>query len=210
MHTCFKVTRVSKALPTHSSGILPHLLVHYNLAFWSTAGGEKERKGIESYLGISNRKSELRGISRQIFNPLMSALSLTQFIGGFFSLGGALQSGALANAVDVQTLMMESDALGGSMENVKDQVMGFTSGLKPLADAYGHLSLPPAIDLDAGEIPKDESGEPLRAKGDIEFTNVCFTYPRNSDPTLNGASFRVNAGEFVGLTGETGYVVDLD
>ena len=65
--------------------------------FQSYARGEKERRGIESYLAISNRKSELRGISLQIFNPLMSALSLTQSLCGFFSLGGALESGALAN-----------------------------------------------------------------------------------------------------------------
>jgi|EP01047_Picozoa_sp_COSAG01_P027270 ABC-type multidrug transport system fused ATPase/permease subunit len=50
----------------------------------------------------------------------------------------------------------------------------------------------------------DKAGQPLRAKGDIEFTDVCFTYPRNSDRTLNGSSFVVRAGEFVGLTGETG------
>ena len=75
-----------------------HSSLHTNhLPCCCYARGEKERKGIESYLAISNRKSELRGISLQIFNPLMSALSLTQSLCGFFSLGGALESGALAN-----------------------------------------------------------------------------------------------------------------
>ena len=173
--------------------------------FQSYARGEKERKGIESYLEMDNRRTELWGIAGQIFSPMQSALHLfLKDIGGFTSVGGVLESGALTDAVQVQTLMMESDALGGQMENVKDQILGFGNGLKPLADAYGHLSIPPAIPLDEGIIPKDDSGQPLRAKGDIEFIDAVFTYPRNSDPTLNGASFKVEAGEFVGLTGETG------
>ena len=55
-----------------------------------------------------------------------------------------------------------------------------------------------------GIVPRDDDGKIMRAQGEIEFVAACFTYPRNSDRTLNGATFKVKRGEFVGLTGETG------
>jgi hypothetical protein len=120
--------------------------------FQSYARGDRERKGIENYLEMSNRRSELSGVANQIFTPIMAALHLfAKDVCGYTSVGAVLESGVLTDAVDAQTMMDESDALGWSMENVKDQVLGFGNGLKPLADAYGHLSIPPAIDLNKGE-----------------------------------------------------------
>ena len=41
-------------------------------------------------------------------------------------------------------------------------------------------------------------------KGDIEFRNLTFTYPGTAAPSLHDVSFKINAGESVGVIGKTG------
>ncbi|GEO48197.1 ABC transporter ATP-binding protein [Companilactobacillus kimchii] len=41
-------------------------------------------------------------------------------------------------------------------------------------------------------------------EGDIEFDNVTFTYPGDDTPTLKDISFKVKAGEMIGIIGATG------
>ena len=38
----------------------------------------------------------------------------------------------------------------------------------------------------------------------VEFRNVHFTYPETETPVLNGISFNLNSGEFLGIMGHTG------
>lgn len=40
--------------------------------------------------------------------------------------------------------------------------------------------------------------------GDIEFDHVTFTYPGDDAPTLKNVSFKVKAGEMIGIVGATG------
>ena len=41
-------------------------------------------------------------------------------------------------------------------------------------------------------------------RGDIEFKNLTFTYPESETPALFDVSFKINAGENVGIVGKTG------
>lgn len=63
---------------------------------------------------------------------------------------------------------------------------------------------------------KDREGledKPVEVKGAIEFKNLNFTYPLSDREVLTDVSFKINAGENVGLIGRTGAgkttIVDL-
>ena len=69
--------------------------------------------------------------------------------------------------------------------------------------------------LDAPLDVKDNDGviDPGEIKGDIEFKNLTFRYPDGSYDVLNNVSFKISAGENVGIIGKTGTgkttIVDL-
>lgn len=49
-----------------------------------------------------------------------------------------------------------------------------------------------------------EQQKRVRIKGDIQFENTSFTYPNSRKEILKDISFTVNAGEKIGILGETG------
>lgn len=51
---------------------------------------------------------------------------------------------------------------------------------------------------------RDDVVDPGEIKGEIEFKNLTFTYPGASQPSLCSVSFKINAGESVGVIGKTG------
>ena len=60
--------------------------------------------------------------------------------------------------------------------------------------------------LDEDTTIKDRPGarELSDAEGEIEFRNLSFAYPDDNVPVLKNLSFRIKAGETVGITGRTG------
>lgn len=71
----------------------------------------------------------------------------------------------------------------------------------------GQASLKRISDLlDSPQDVKDREGavELGNAKGDIEFKHLDFTYPDSEVVLLKDVSFKINAGESVGLAGRTG------
>ena len=60
--------------------------------------------------------------------------------------------------------------------------------------------------LDEDTTIKDHPGarELSDAEGEIEFRNLSFAYPDDNVPVLKNLSFRIKAGETVGITGRTG------
>ncbi|SCB80047.1 lipid A export permease/ATP-binding protein MsbA [Gilliamella intestini] len=61
---------------------------------------------------------------------------------------------------------------------------------------FGLLNLP--LEDDNGKV------ELNRAKGDIEFCQVTYTYPTRTSPSLNNISFKIKEGETVALVGRSG------
>lgn len=60
--------------------------------------------------------------------------------------------------------------------------------------------------LSASQDVKDRDGaKPLgNARGEIEFKNLTFAYPDSEVPSLKNVSFKIEAGENVGIVGRTG------
>lgn len=76
-------------------------------------------------------------------------------------------------------------------------IMNFTRGLVSLRRIKEVLDTEPDVKFDPNAPTAPE-------KGSIEFDNVSFTYPDSDKPTLENISFKVKAGEMVGIVGATG------
>ena len=59
-------------------------------------------------------------------------------------------------------------------------------------------------DLEASIFDNPDSKELDEGINSIEFSNVFFTYPETETPVLNGISFKLNYGDFLGIMGHTG------
>ena len=60
------------------------------------------------------------------------------------------------------------------------------------------------VDLEPSIVDRDDA-EPLEGQiTSIEFRDVHFTYPETNTPVLNGISFKVDQGGFLGIMGHTG------
>ena len=76
-------------------------------------------------------------------------------------------------------------------------IMNFTRGMVSLRRIKEVLDTEPDVKFDPNAPTAPE-------KGSIEFDNVSFTYPDGDKPTLENISFKVKAGEMVGIVGATG------
>ncbi|MCH1536980.1 MAG: ABC transporter ATP-binding protein [Candidatus Poseidoniales archaeon] len=60
------------------------------------------------------------------------------------------------------------------------------------------------VDLEPTIVDKEGSKELEGGIQSVEFNNVYFTYPNTSIKVLNGITFKVEAGDFLGVMGHTG------
>ena len=69
------------------------------------------------------------------------------------------------------------------------------------------------LDAEVDVVDKEEVEAVDYIRGDIEFKNLTFTYPGTEYKVLDNVSFKINAGENVGIIGKTGSgkttIVDL-
>lgn len=60
------------------------------------------------------------------------------------------------------------------------------------------------LDAEPDVVDRDDVEDIEEIKGDIEFKNLTFTYPGADYQALTDVSFKINAGESVGIIGRTG------
>ena len=88
------------------------------------------------------------------------------------------------------------------------ELIDMTSRGRASLKRIGELLDAPIDVKDASEVIEAET-----IKGNIEFKNLSFTFPDGDRPALKNVSFKINAGENVGIVGKTGSgkttIVDL-
>ena len=120
------------------------------------------------------------------------AFGLLVSAGGFLAAEGDITTGELVTFLLISTRMTMPIFIFGMLVNQLQR--GEAAARRVFA----------AIDLEPTIVDSEDS-KPLQGTIDtVEFDNVYFTYPGTSTPVLNGISFKVSGGEFLGIMGHTG------
>ena len=105
-------------------------------------------------------------------------------------------------ALSVGTMTFLAGALAGASANIQNMFSTFSSIADQalfLTDLLDFFAFRPKLTSKPNALP---APRPIRIG--FEFRNVCFRYPGNSRPVLDGLSFRLEPGERMALIGENG------
>ncbi len=154
-------------------------------ARWEKHVGHIAKWGIKSKL-LSNSATTIAGYVQQLVTVVM-------VVGGvYFISAGELSMGGL-----IATVMLSGRALAP---------MSHVGGL---STRYNQSKVALSALNDIMQMPSDQpEGKSYahrpKLKGDIEFEQVCFTYPGQEYQALSNISVRIKAGEKVGIIGRIG------
>ena len=118
------------------------------------------------------------------------ALAVFLYVATIDSVKATLTAGTFT--VMVTSMMMLLKPLK-SLTDVNNQ---FQRGITACQSLFGLLDSTPEQDTGTRTLE--------RARGEIEFRNVTFTYPTKDTPALHNISFKVEAGRSVALVGRSG------
>lgn len=118
------------------------------------------------------------------------ALAVFLYVATIDSVKATLTAGTFT--VMVTSMMMLLKPLK-SLTDVNNQ---FQRGITACQSLFGLLDSTPEEDTGTRTLE--------RARGEIEFRNVTFTYPTKETPALHNVSFKVEAGKSVALVGRSG------
>ena len=162
----------------------------YNAERW-----EADRVAVES----GSYRDQAMGASkdRNRFVPMIYSVAGVAFgllvtAGGYLAGVGEITTGQLVTFLLISTRMTMPMFIFGILVNQLQR------GEAAARRVFAVVDLEPTIVDDEGAVA---------LKGGIqtvEFNNVWFTYPNTSIKVLNGISFKVNEGEFLGVMGHTG------
>ena len=120
------------------------------------------------------------------------AFGLLVTAGGFLAAAGDITTGELVTFLLISTRMTMPIFIFGMLVNQLQR--GEAAARRVFA----------AIDLEPTIVDSKDAKELKGTIDTVEFDNVYFTYPGTSTPVLNGISFKVSGGEFLGIMGHTG------
>ena len=152
----------------------------------------KWRKIVNFYHHIQGKIQLLNGISSSISTAIIQAVSLIVIIVGVYSIhAGNLNVGGL---IAVTILSARAMVPIINLSNIMIKYKQVSEALDSLNE-YWHLPM---------ENQKYNELGVGKAKGDITFDKVSFTYPNTNSPSVENISFSIKAGERVGIIGQTG------
>lgn len=121
--------------------------------------------------------------------------------GGYLAYKGIFNAGQLVEFIGYFNSVVWPVMAVSELINMNSQGKASLKRISELLDA----------EIDVKDSPAVVDVETIR--GDIEFKNLTFRYPDGEFDVLHGASFKINAGENVGIIGRTGSgkttIVDL-
>ena len=169
----------------------------------------KGHKEVISFGGQQVEKERFERVSNDMRLKGMKVISADGISDGLVQLIASFALSAVLYLSTVKGLDIE-DLTAGSFTVVFSSMMAMLRPLKSLTNVnsqfqrgmaacqtlFGFLDLP--TEEDKGKI------EIKRAKGDVEFKNVSFTYEGKENPALNQVSFSIPKGKTVALVGRSG------
>jgi len=162
----------------------------YNAQDWETERVEGESEGYrDQAIGASqDRNRFIPGI--YVVAGLVYGLLVS--VGGWLMSEGEITTGGFVTFLLIMTRMSMPLFIFGILVNQLQR------GEAAARRVFAMIDLEPSI-VDRGD------AEPLEGSiTSIEFCDVHFTYPETNTPVLNGISFKVNQGGFLGIMGHTG------
>ena len=162
----------------------------YNAQDWEAERVDKESVAYrEQAIGASRDRNRylpgLYGIAGIAFGLLVT-------VGGYLTKSGDITTGQLVTFLLISTRMTMPMFIFGMLVNQLQK--GEASARRVFA----------LVDLEPTIADKPDAKELDGAITSVEFENVTFTYPGTSTKVLSGISFKVKAGEFLGVMGHTG------
>ncbi|QNM98524.1 type I secretion system permease/ATPase [Chitinimonas koreensis] len=193
MHELVDVTQRASA---QRNATLVESLVGLETIKFMVAEGSIQQKWERATVFLAQTGSRLKLLSSATLNiatSLQQAVSVVVVMVGVYllfdhqvSMGGIIAASMLAGRV-----MSPFGQVAGLMM----QYQGARNGL---GSVEGYMKMPT-------ERPEDSSFlHRTRFQGRIEFKNVTFHYPNREDVALQGVSFKIRAGERVGIIGRVG------
>jgi ATP-binding cassette subfamily C protein LapB len=147
--------------------------------------------GIIAQLGLRTRFLSTTAINFTLFMQQIASVAVIAY-GVYLIADGELSIGGLiASTILTSRALAPLAQLAGTLTRYNQAQSAYAA-----TDAMLHLP----VERPAG---KQFLDRPL-IKGDIEFRNVCFSYPDQDLVALDGISFRVAAGEHAAIIGRIG------
>ena len=160
----------------------------------------KEGKELWAFkkLNVENEEANLAHTKASVLFRVMVMMFVESVICIILGYGGYLVHEDVLNAGELLTFIGYFNSVIWPVMAVSELIDMSSRGKASLA-RLGDL-------LDAEVVVKDREGvEPLTdVRGDIEFRNLTFRYPDGEFDALEDISFKINAGENIGLVGKTG------
>lgn len=162
----------------------------YNAQDWEAKRVDEESTAYrDQAIGASKDRNRflpgLYGIAGIAFGLLVT-------VGGYLTKSGDITTGQLVTFLLISTRMTMPMFIFGMLVNQLQK--GEASARRVFA----------LVDLEPTITDKPDAKELEGAITSVEFDNVHFTYPGTSTKVLAGISFKVSAGEFLGVMGHTG------
>lgn len=192
-----RLRKISKNMQTEMGNLTTssEQMLNGHKVVLSCGGQEVEEQRFNHVSNAMRQQNMKMVVVQQISSPVVqmigsSALVTVLFLASMDSIRAELTAGAFT--VVFSSLLSMLRPLRGLTAVMSD----FQRGMAASQTLFSLLDMPTETDL--GKVKKDA------VRGDIEVSNITFTYPTKETPALKNVSFSIPQGKTVALVGRSG------